>query len=200
MITTPEDYIAMLHRIQDENFPRIALLLPPDENIYDIDLNTRTIELPEFLSVQKDHVAETIYFRVDRYFDHMDLSNTVCLIQYIIKNPDTGKEEGYLYPVPFYDTETLMYEDKMIFPWALEGNATRYAGDIQFAIRFYLVNHEGDKIVYNLNTLPHQSKILYGIDVTEDNEEYIFEMSVTDEIFAKIDELSRKDLYWIDLY
>lgn len=200
MITTPEDYIAMLYRIQDENAPRIATLLPPDENIYDIDLNTRTIDVPEFLSVQKDHVAETIYFKVDRYFDHMDLSNTVCVIQYSVYNPETQKKEDYLYPVPFYDTETFSYEDKMIFPWALEGRVTKYPGDVTFAVRFYLISYEGDKITYALNTLPTTGKILYGMDVITDNEEYIFEASTIEQIYAKIDEISRVDIFWLDMF
>ena len=60
MITTPEEYLSKLHLIQNNNFPTIAILLPRDETIYNIDLNTRTIEAPEYLSVETDHYAETV--------------------------------------------------------------------------------------------------------------------------------------------
>jgi hypothetical protein len=60
------------------------VFLPYAHNIYDIDLNTRTIRGPSVLSVQRDHKSEIIYFKVDRYFDYMDLSNTVCIIEYIV--------------------------------------------------------------------------------------------------------------------
>jgi hypothetical protein len=32
-----------------------AVLMPHNEHIMNVDLNTRTIETPEFLSVTKDH-------------------------------------------------------------------------------------------------------------------------------------------------
>ena len=69
MITTPKDYYSLYHRIQSENAPSIAVLLPTDERIYKIDLNARTVEAPEYLSVEKDHRAETIYFTVNRFYD-----------------------------------------------------------------------------------------------------------------------------------
>ena len=100
MITTAEEYYSHLFQIQDHNAPSLALLLPRDEIIYNIDLNTRKIEAPDVLSAQYDHYAETIYFSVDRYFDNMDLTNTVCVVQFI---NEKNEEEGHLYVVPFYD-------------------------------------------------------------------------------------------------
>lgn len=102
MITTAEEYQKYLWQLQDQNKPVSAILLPSDENIYEINLNTRTINAPEFLSVRKDHAAETVYFLVDRYYDNMDLSRTSCVIQY--KNA-AGEER--FFPVPFYDITTF---------------------------------------------------------------------------------------------
>ena len=48
MITSAQEYFANLYRIQDQNPPTFALLLPSTEKIYDINLNARTIEAPEF--------------------------------------------------------------------------------------------------------------------------------------------------------
>lgn len=101
MITTIEEYYKNLGLIQDSNYPSKALLLPSDEFIYEINLDTRTIEAPVFLGVEKDHVAETIFFITNRFFCGIDLANTSCLIQYI-----NAKGEGRFFPVPFYDTTT----------------------------------------------------------------------------------------------
>ena len=73
MVTTPLEYYSNLNLVLNEN-PPIYALLPNAEKIYNIDLNTRIIDAPEFLGVNKDHKAETIYFIVDRYNDYMDLS------------------------------------------------------------------------------------------------------------------------------
>ena len=82
MATVSEkEYLEQLHQIQSQNPPSIALLSNA-EVIYDVDLSTRKIDSPKFLSVARDHKSETIYFRVDRFFDYMDLTNTICVVQY----------------------------------------------------------------------------------------------------------------------
>ena len=103
-----QDYLSHLHMIQSQNPPSLVLF-PETKRIYDIDLDARLIESPEFLSVSHDHEAETIYFRVDRYFDYMDLSNTICVIQYI-----TSDDKPHVYAVPFYDVYTERDKDKML--------------------------------------------------------------------------------------
>lgn len=60
MITTPQDYNSKLHLINNANKPSVAVLLPSDEKIYNINLSERKIEAPEYLSIEKDHYAETI--------------------------------------------------------------------------------------------------------------------------------------------
>ena len=217
MITTPKEYYDKLWQIQSENAPTLAILLPSAERIYNIDLNKRTIDAPEYLSVSEDHNAETIYFKVDRFFDNVDLSNTVCIIQYV-----NALGEERVYAVPFYDVETYGryiegykpvlvtaetyapnkyyinknegldvageyvldssanfnplifyyekgYESKMLFPWRIQGEATKAAGEVKYSIRFYRLD-EQKKLFYNLNTLPAKSKVLYGMEITK--EEY----------------------------
>ena len=163
-------YEAALHNTP----PRFALLLPSAETIYDVNLNTRVINAPEFLSIETDHFAETIYFKVDRYFDNMDLSQTVCIIQYENNNlldADGQLAGGFIYLVPFYDTKSFEDEDKMLIPWAIGGPATMAAGTVTFAIRFYRLNSDGTELIYNLNTMPVQSKVLHGMNVLNGNNE-----------------------------
>lgn len=187
MITTPQDYQELLYLIQDVNRQTQAILLPKDEIIYEVDLNSRTIQAPEFLSIVQDHNAETIYFKVNRYFDNVDLSNMTCVFCFQNANPDKYKN-GFVYPVPFIDIETFKDENKMLLPWVIEGPATAFAGTVTFSIQFYKVEkvlngmseeefefRYGRKFnaaelaqaitqyIYNLNTLPAHSEVKYGI-------------------------------------
>ena len=73
--------------------------LPFANNIYDVDLKARKIYGPDFISVQRDHKAEVIYFKVDRFIDYMDLANTACVIEYILPG---DSRVPYIYIVPFY--------------------------------------------------------------------------------------------------
>ena len=190
MITTPQEYYEKLHLIQDTNFPSIAKLLPSEETIYEVDLNTRKVDAPEFLSVQHDHYAETIYFKTDRFFDNMDLANTTCVIQYI-----NAKGEGRIYPVPFYDITT--FENKILFPWCIEGEATKASGPIKYSIRFYTTVKKDNEVLfkYSLNTAMAQSKILHGMYITQEEGDYTFSAEVLDDIYDKINQLSQNDIY-----
>ena len=60
MITSLQEYYNLLYLIQDENPPELAVLLPGDEPLLRIDLDTRKIDAPEYLSVATDHRAETV--------------------------------------------------------------------------------------------------------------------------------------------
>lgn len=205
MITTPEEFLKKLYLVNNKNVPTIALLMPSTETIYNVDLNKRTIEAPEFLSVETDHFSETVYFKVDRYYDNMDLTNTVCIIQY--ENKNAKKEDGtpaggYAYLVPFYDIQHFKDENKILIPWAIGGPATAAAGDVDFAIRFYQVSADGQQIVYSLNTLPSHSKVLHGMNVvTEDNENFIIPTGTVEDIYNQINILREQiSLYWIDAF
>jgi hypothetical protein len=70
----------VLLSIQREH-PQDEMILPGYQDIgYKINLSTREIESPEFLSIEKDHDSEIKYFVVDRYLDHKDLSTTICIV------------------------------------------------------------------------------------------------------------------------
>ena len=171
MITTPEQYQAHLHLIQNFNAPQYAIL-NPDGKTYKVDLDTRVIERPNFLAVQEDHESQVIYFETDRYHNHMDMAFTTCIIHYI-----NAKGEAGLYAVPFYDIHTKMQERKMIFPWCIEGLAAAAEGNISFSIMFYQIEAEpirndlGEIIdsklnyLYRISTLPVTTQILKGMQI-----------------------------------
>lgn len=165
MITDSKEYFRLLYRIQDENPPTVALLAPRYEPIIDIDLDTRTISTPEFLSINTDHRSETVYFKCARYYNEVDLSQMCGIIQYV-----NAAGEGRVYPIPFYDLDTCSNEERpmMLFPWCIEGEATKQAGDVKFSIRFYKLDTTGSYLMYNLNTLPATAKVLEGMDFEYD--------------------------------
>ena len=187
----------------DINVPPISediYILPTEDKIFEIDLNERTIITPTFLSVQDEHKAETIYFLVDRYYEHKDLAMVPCIIEYI-----TAAGEPGIYPVHFYDILTYQAEKKMIIPWRIEGNVTNTPGPVQFALRFY-EEDENKKIIYKLKTKIATAQVLRGMDKSIVNikqyDEELGSMAETftdkmNELFAYTTEL-REDLtlYW----
>lgn len=205
MIVTAEQYKQHLFELQSDHAPLIAIL-PTAEKIYEIDLTTRKIDSPEYLSVAQDHQSETIYFKINRYFDYMDLATTTCIVRY--KN---AAGRARIYTVPFYDTVTCSSEDKMIFPWCIDGEATAVAGPVQYSICFYKIQGKGInelEFIYNLNTLPAESKVMYGLDVNHVDTDgkydipddlYLSLVQQVTELEAEVAKTVRH-IYWLDRY
>ena len=195
-------YEDLLYDLQmSDRIPLVADLLPDDNQIFEIDLNTRTINVPQFLSVQYDHNAEVVYFKVPRYFEGVDLATTTCVIQYINANNDVG-----LYCIPFYDL-THFDEDEngiqvpvMLLPWSLGGLATVVSGPIQFSLRFYIIDSNSKKFTFNLNTQTAKGSILYGMNLPADAiEQFKLDSSVIEQIYASIQDISGvATTYWYD--
>jgi hypothetical protein len=149
-----------------------------------VDLNSRTITLPDeykdFLSMEKDHRAENVYFVVDRYYEDVDLFRTTCLVEYV--NAATPPK-ARLYPITLYDTESLKQEGKMIMAWCLGNEATEAAGKLEFALHFYTLNTDTRSLVYSLRTRPATGNILHGMHIKdkqlEEKQEY-YNMSSND--------------------
>ncbi len=130
------------------------IMLPLEEEPFKIDLNTRQVIIPNSFSrcasIQNDQLAETIIFTVDRYFDYMDLSNTVIYIQWT--NPN-GLERATL--VEMVDLESERENNKIRFAWPLHDGVTSTPGIVKFSVRFVRVDDD-NKMLYSLNTLESQ--------------------------------------------
>ena len=182
-------------------YPKDIIQLPGYRDVgYKIDLSTRIIQSPEFLSVEKDHDSEVKYFVVNRYFDYKDLSSSICIICY-----RNAAGEDFVYPVPFFDTYTLRDNHKMIIPWNISGRATSKAGEITYYFRFYEFkrDEEGNidptgQLVYNICTLPATSKILHGLDISVENQDELnYGTKAYDTLVGMIyDEDRNKVIYW----
>ncbi len=198
MITNSNDYEELLWQLQSNAPTRKAILLPTDEQIYEIDLNSRKINTPKYLSVKNDHQSETIYFKFDRYYENVDLLTTGCFIKYT-----NAENNSFIYPVPYYDVETMSNENKIIIPWCIQGQATKKAGKIKFSVCFFKVNVQ-HKLSYALNTLVAESNILQGqneelYEFTQDDitlDDTLLEL-IQDLKQAKQDELLA--IFWVDV-
>lgn len=185
-----------LFQIQTQVPPSPIRNLPTSSNIYDIDLNTRSVQSPKVLSVSRDHKSMVVYFRIDRFFDYMDLSETVCLVQYV---PYNHKGAPYTYVVPFFDILSQEDSGKMIFPWVVGGPATSSEGVLQFAIRFYRVdtNEDGDVVLtYNLNTTPSSTTVLYGLESDDAAMKLAYDEPIAKEYENLISQLSNQATRW----
>lgn len=199
MVTNSQEYAEKLWQIQANNPPTKAILLPGDETIYEVDLDARTIAVPKFLSVAKDHQAETIYFKFDRFYDRIDLTTKCCVIQYV-----NALGDSYIYPVPYYDVETLSGQGQVIIPWCIQGAATEAAGIVKFAITFFAVDPD-HKINYCLNTLVASGEILNGQN-TDDLSDYTESQVTLDssllELLQSLEALANSHelaVYWLDV-
>lgn len=160
MVTPREEYLSKLGQIQLANQNGTYFPIPEAEKIYKIDLNTRRCEAPSHLSVTDDHMAEILFFEVDRYFDKQDLAAMTCVISYI-----NASGEYYIYPVPCKDTTTYRDEGKMLIPWVIDNDVTWGAGTVKFAFKFYEINPETLEYSYALSTMPTTTKVLEGMRV-----------------------------------
>ena len=182
---------AVLYRKIDSYISPIPI--PNDEPFLKVDLNTRTIEAPEFLSVLQDHYAETKFFLVDRYFDSVDLATKTCIVQY--KN---ALQENRIFIVPYYDTST--YEDKIIIPWCISGEATKAAGIVEFSLRFYEVDLDNKCFLYNLNTQPAKSKILHSMNSSIPEDYLSLDVQFEQEVLDRLARVERAyNLYWLEV-
>lgn len=207
MKTSQKEYNELLYVINDPNnlnSKDIYYRIPSDEPIYSINLDTRDIEAPEFLSVQEDHNAEVVWFKVDRFYDDVDLFDATCWIQY--KN---ALGESYVC-VTFPKVIKESNHDVLYLPWPIYGPAAKAAGNVSFSFQFFKIG-EDKKVHFSLHTKPATSKILFGlhvdldeflegnIDDSEINPQYSEFIKMFQELTNKYDKLSKKyELYWLE--
>lgn len=185
-----EDLLFQIQTYEDEKgqrYPQLVHLLPENDQIFDIDLDSRTINIPQFLSVQYDHNAEIIYFRCPRYFDNMDLAGTVCIIEYINASGESG-----LYWVPYYNVDVYQDDDEsltplMLIPWAIQGLVTASSGTVTFTVRFYQLDAERKDFLFNMSMQPTQGEVLHGINLSDkDLEKFKLDTTVVHQIYADL--------------
>ena len=185
--------MALLAELQ-ENSKTIVTVVPSDAEIINVDLDKREILIGQsayskFLSVAHDHYAETIYFRVPRYFDGVDLLRMSCVVEYT-----NAAGDSRMSPIMVKDVTTD--PGYIIFGWCIHGDATRKAGTIKFAIRFYAVKIDKQAFIYSLRTQQAFAKIMYGVDEAVVEEEKLHSTP----IYNIVQALQEKSLiYWTNM-
>ena len=123
------------------------LRLPLDEPYFEINANTRGITVPGELSqiaVRGDKLAEVVFFRIDRYYDAVDLNTRHIYIEWEAPDGKGGVRRGISRD---FLRDTQSEKDKIIFGWAIGDELTEYVGTIRFAVRFveWFDNKEDDE-------------------------------------------------------
>ena len=167
----------------------------------DVDLSKREIKLPssfyaDFLDVQNDHLAAEIWFRMDRYFEDVDLSKTTCVIEYI-----NAAGEGRICPILSIDTTT--FNGQLCVCWQVGREATKQAGKIKVVLHFYNIvqNSNGDFVYsYSLSTRPCEATILKSLDKTVSlDKAYDYSAEIMNEIYGRLTAVEQKAVLWRDL-
>lgn len=196
MITSPQEYKDMLTQLKNPNDYLHYVQVPKDETVYKIDLNSRTIDAPKFLSVSEDHNAEVLWFSVDRFFDSYDLAHCTCWVQYKNANGDM-----FYYSAPLIIKGEEYGNDTILIPWVVSKEVTAKAGNIEFAFQFFTLSADNLRFVFMLNTLPAKSQVLNSINI-ENPESDAKQEFAADELRMIYSELNRLSgayhLFWVD--
>lgn len=181
-ITSIEEYFSYYGDMLSINKP-ILSILPLDEPVFEIDANSRTINIPaEFkkngISVKGDQAAEVLYFTIDRFYDNVDLYDQDHGMRIGIEwegAPDAGSKtviRKISHPT-IIDLTTLQDKGKIIFNWVLNDEITKVAGTIKFAVRFYKIGTDPNgnpALTYSFSTLTHTAVINNSLDYQYDGE------------------------------
>lgn len=155
-MSTLHEYYYYMNKLVDKNI-RYARV-PLDEPYFNIDANTRKIQIPDHfkkhgVGVQGDIGAETIWFRINRYFDGMDFANEGMehFIQWEIPNePETSTDRYGVSSAVDIDYETEI--DWLYFGWDLKDvPLTKNQGSVKFSIRF-MMKDSNENVIYSFST------------------------------------------------
>lgn len=167
--TSLDEYFAHMGDLLTLNKP-IYMLLPLDEAPFVINANARTISIPADFAkcgaVKGDTYCEIATFVIDRYFDFKDLSEAQIAVQWVNAN----KEEGISH-IQLIDLESE--EGKIRFGWPLVSDITKYPGQVQFAVRFFIEDDvTAGKYHYLLNTQTFTLNVKDSLNVVAPKHEY----------------------------
>ena len=156
-ITSFESYFGNIREIQalatnfvgsaagdsENGTPGKFLLMPLDEPLFEIDANKRTINIPvDFnkngIGVRGDHMAETLYFKIDRYFDHQDLFNVdEIIINWQFRPANASRNADF----PMHTSLAFAPDEEyipgcVVFGWVIDNEMTPSKGTLSFSVGF----------------------------------------------------------------
>jgi hypothetical protein len=174
-INSLEEYFANIEEIaafalEHKEYTGLCLAMPVDEPVFEIDANSRIINIPaEFkkngVAVLGDHNAETIYFAIDKYFDYQsfaaltndDPENSGIRINWTFI--DSGKKapaaDAEVQTAAAFGPSENLIPGKLVFGWVIEKEMTKKPGTLLFSVEFYAKNVD-NSLDYSFNTLTAQ--------------------------------------------
>lgn len=170
------------HSNGDDTFTGIPggylLLMPADEEIFEIDANTRMISIPAHVKkngvgVYGDHNAEMLVLNIDRYFDNQDLLNTNVAINWTF-TPAGSKTSGEVHAVPAFAPNADLNPEKVTFGFIINNDMTTLEvngkkvptkGVLTFSVTFYTT--KSGEIDYSFNTLTASVNINETLSLTD---------------------------------
>ena len=164
--------------------------------IINVNLETREIELSKspykkFISVSDDHYADTLYFRMPRFYDNVDLMSMALVVEYVNANG-----EGYISPIVVKDIASE--PGYIIFGWCVHGNAAIAAGTLKFAFHLFQIDLNTHEIVYSLRTQAATGRIVLGLKaLTKEYETGLLNTYSLDEVIAGL--VQNTTLWWTNL-
>ena len=172
-------YYSQLDEIEGIYGPEFLRILPIEEDYFSIDLNTRKITAPTALSnnqwvigVKEDHLAELLWFKVDRFMDGQDLAICFPMNDPTAEMEQPGKGQTYIQwknntqqgldPVKHVQIE----EDVIYFAWYLRSRTMQQSstaplsgplstsGKLTFSVLFEYrsINATNPTVLFSLNT------------------------------------------------
>lgn len=159
--------------------------MPIDEPPFAINANSRQIEIPgDFkkngIAVVGDHLAEILYFTIDRYYDTWDLLDEDIQVVAQWSYISSGKTiKSGISKIDEKDAKVFAADGKIMFGWPINNVIAETAGTIKFSIRFFKVadNH----LVFNMNTVPTTVEIKNGLDFVDKNGSLLEEIAYSNE-------------------
>lgn len=113
-----------------------------------------------------------------------------------------AKNEQYFQLIPYYDPYSE--EGKIIFPWIIEAPAALYPGSVSFSVKFFKIDPNSHKLIYELNTQPAKTKVLAGYSEPHtynmlDPQSLIINDEMLNSLSMLLDVENFYHIYWIDV-
>lgn len=179
-ITSVQQYFSHIKDLLDLSVygGRRYLMLPLDEPYFEVDADKREITVPAAfkkngISVQGDEIAESLIFKINRFFDYTDFANFVrsdgttsenggyqVQVQWENANKEQGVSDAFV-------VDTQKDADHLYIMWPLTEAITKYAGTVKFSLRFYKKN--GNTLDYSFSTKIAAATINAGHDFEVEN-------------------------------
>lgn len=189
----------------------------PEEQIFYVDLNTRNITIPSAFTkefaIRGDHMAETVWFAINRHFDGVDLEHLTWGVQ--VEDPKKNRKLLLLERIQSgvvdnFENKENFDKDALFLGWPITFDVTEFAGDISVALCCYSTETKYDEqgnpklnLTYRLGTNTIKLKIKDSLYLTDKSQNITPPLARIEELIIKADELLGKSgtiqINWADI-